>query len=150
MSATPGAKSEYSRGSGLSGRGSGGDFDRFEPPRRRRTALSDGGAGGLILAGALLAALLLLAAEFTTLFEVHVATSSTPVKTVTGGSNHSYAMIPIALLAAALGVGAWRTGSRAALIRLVIAAASAPSKLMARPAIHHSRFSVSCPGICAP
>ena len=104
MSATPGAKNEYSRGSGASDGGSGGDFDRFEPPGRRRTAVGDSGVGGVILAGALLAALLLLVAEFTTLFQVHVSTSSTPVKTVTGGSNHSYAMIPIALLAAALGV----------------------------------------------
>lgn len=115
MSATPGAKDEYSRGSGLSSGGSGGGFGRSEPPAKPRTALSDGRGGGLILAGVLLGALLLVVAEFTTLFHVHVATSSTPIKTVTGGSNHSYAMIPIALLAAALGVAAARTGSRTAL-----------------------------------
>jgi hypothetical protein len=111
----------------------GGDSGRSWDGRRRfsrdgggngngafgpRTALSDGGAGGLILAGTLLAALLLLAAEFTTLYEVHVATSSTPVKSVSGGSNHAYAMVPLALLAAALGVAVARSESRPALLAI--------------------------------
>src|ERR1700736_6009989 len=111
MSTTPRAKTEYSRGSGVSKGGFGGD--RQWSGRRsggggdgafgRRTGVGDRGALGLILAGSLLAALLLLVAEFTTLFQVHLATSSTPVSSVSGGSNHSYAMIPLALLAAGLG-----------------------------------------------
>jgi hypothetical protein len=68
------------------------------------------------LAGSLLGALLLLVAEFTSLYQVHVATTSTPIETVSTGSHNSYAMIPIALLAAALGIGVWRSGSRPALL----------------------------------
>ena len=59
-----------------------------------------------------------MVAEFTTLFTVHVETSSVPIKTVTGGSHHSYALIPIALLAAALAVGVFRDGSRTALVAI--------------------------------
>jgi len=72
----------------------------------------------VIIAGALLGSLLLLVAEFTSLYQVHVATSSMPVESVSGGSNHSYALVPIALLAAALGIGIFRTGSRPALLAL--------------------------------
>lgn len=72
----------------------------------------------MILAGALLAAVLLVVAEFTALYQVHVATSLTPIKTVSGGSNHSYAMLVIALAAAALGIDVWRSGSRPALLAL--------------------------------
>ena len=50
----------------------------------------------------------------------------------------------------ACGCAAASTGSRIALARLVAAAISAPATLMTRPAIHHSRFSVSSPGIGAP
>ncbi len=118
MSATPGAKNEYSRGSGASGGSFGGDFGGSDRPLRGSTAEADRGARALILAGALIAALLLVVAEFTTLYQVHVATSSTPVKSVTGGSNHSYAMIPIAILAAFLGLVASRSGSRTALLAI--------------------------------
>lgn len=75
-----------------------------------------GGAGAVILAGSLLGALLLLVAEFTSLYQVHLATSPTPIESVSGGSNHSYAMIPLALLGAGLGIAVWRTGSRPALL----------------------------------
>jgi hypothetical protein len=118
MTATPGAKNEYSRGSGGSGGGSGANFGGSEPPRGRRTGEVDRGAGGLILAGALLAALLLIVAEFTSLYEVHLATSSVPIKTVSSGSNHTYAMLIIGLAAAGLGVVTWQSGSRPALLAL--------------------------------
>lgn len=75
-----------------------------------------GAVGAVILAGSLLGALLLLVAEFTSLYQVHIATSSVPIESVSGGSNHSYAMVPIALLAAALGIAVWRSGSRPALL----------------------------------
>jgi len=96
MSATPGASSEYSRGSGAS---SGGPAGASGPSGReigRRSEAAGEGARALVLAGSLLGALLLLAAEFTSLYQVHVATSSTPIESVSGGSNYSYAMIPIA------------------------------------------------------
>lgn len=122
MSATPGATNEYSRGSGDSGRdsggNSGGNFGRFGPPGGHRTDELDRGSGGLILAGSLLAALLLIVAEFTSLYDVHIATSSIPIKTVSGGANHSYAMLIIGLAAAGLGIGVWRSGSRPALLAL--------------------------------
>jgi hypothetical protein len=118
MNAAPGASNEYSRGSGTSNGGSTGDSG----PSRRGigppATAPRGGTGALILTGSLLAALLLLVAEFTTLYQVHVATSSTPIESVSGGSNHSYAMVPIALLAAALGIGVWRLGSRPALLAI--------------------------------
>ena len=72
----------------------------------------------MILAGALLGALLMIVAEFTTLYQVHLATSSEPIKSVSGGSNHSYAMIPLAIVAAALAVAVVRTGSRPALLAI--------------------------------
>ncbi|HTX30209.1 MAG TPA: hypothetical protein VMD09_02425 [Solirubrobacteraceae bacterium] len=74
----------------------------------------------MILAGTLLAALFLLVAEFTTLYQVHEAGTSAPIKTVTGGSNHAYAMLVIALGAIGLGVLVWRSGSRSALLALGI------------------------------
>ncbi len=66
----------------------------------------------------MLGSLLLIVAEFTTLFTVHVETSSAPIKTVTTGAHHSYALIPIAVLAAALAVGVLRDGSRPALVAI--------------------------------
>ncbi len=118
MSATPGATNEYSRGSGPSGGGSGADFGGSEPPFGRRTLVVDRGADGLIVVGALLAALLLLVAEFTALYQVHIATSSVPIKSVSGGSNHSYAMLVIAVAAAGLALAVWRSESRTALLAL--------------------------------
>jgi hypothetical protein len=121
MSATPGARSEYSRGSGFSG----GDFGGSEPPFGRRVDQVDRGSGGLILAGSLLAALLLVVAEFTALYQIHAATSTVPVKSVSGGSNHSFAMLVIGLAAASLGISVWRTGSRSGLVALGILGAVA-------------------------
>lgn len=69
---------------------------------------------GLVLAGALLGALLLIVAEFTTLYRVHVAGGGL-AGSVSTGSHHSYALIPIGLLAAFLGFAVWRAGSRVAL-----------------------------------
>jgi hypothetical protein len=57
-----------------------------------------------------------VAAEFTSLYQVHTAASSTPVRTVGTGHNNSYALIPLALLAAALAIGVFRSGSRPALL----------------------------------
>jgi hypothetical protein len=71
-----------------------------------------------ILGSVLVGCLLLLVAEFTSLFTVHLETSATTIKTVTTGSHHSYALIPIALLAAALAIGVFRDASRAALLAI--------------------------------
>jgi hypothetical protein len=81
-----------------------------------RGAAVGGVVGTAVLVGALLGALLLLVAEFTTLFSVRAATSSAPVKSVGTGSHHAYALVPIALLTAALAYGVWAAGSRPALL----------------------------------
>jgi hypothetical protein len=64
-------------------------------------------------------AALLLVAEFTTLFKVHAATSTRAVASVNTGSHHSYALVPIALLALLLTVAGWRARSRPAMAALV-------------------------------
>ena len=66
---------------------------------------------GSVLAGALVGALLLIVAEFTSLYQVHTAASPFPVKIVSTGSNDSYALIPLALLAAVLGYAVFRAGA---------------------------------------
>jgi hypothetical protein len=103
MSATPPeASSEYSRA--------------FPPSR----ALLGIGARvpAAVLGAAILGALLLVVAEFTTLFDIHVSTSSSPIKSIGTGPHHSYALIPIALFAVVLAYGARRHGSRPALLAL--------------------------------
>jgi hypothetical protein len=77
-----------------------------------------GGVLAAILAGALLGALLLFVAEFTALYEVHSASFASPVRSVGTGSNDTYALVPIALLAAGLGIGTFRSGNRPALLAI--------------------------------
>jgi hypothetical protein len=81
----------------------------------------DGALARLILASALLAALLLIAAEFMTLYQIHLANRGTPIQSVTAGSHNSYAMILIGLLSAALAVAAWRGATRPALVAVGLA-----------------------------
>jgi hypothetical protein len=100
----PEADTEYSRA-----HRSSGAADR---PRRG----PDSGAPLLVLVAALAGAALLIVAEFTPLLHVHSsAYGAGIIKTIQTGSNHSYALIPIALLAAALALVARTTGSRLAL-----------------------------------
>jgi hypothetical protein len=115
MNATPPeAKTEYSRGPELPGGGSSPDSARPTAPRR-----AGGGAiGAAVLGGGLLGAVLLVVAEFTTLFEVRSAGSSAVVKSVATGSHDTFALVPIALLAAAMAYGVWRSGSRPALLAI--------------------------------
>ncbi len=71
-----------------------------------------------VLVGGLLAAVLLAVAEFTTLYTVRTTTGATVVKTVGGGANHTYALIPVAVLAVFLSYAVWRAASRPALLAL--------------------------------
>ena len=71
-----------------------------------------------MLGTALLGALLLIVAEFTAVFTIRSAISGNTIKTVSTGSHDSYALIPIALVAAGLAYGATARGSRAALLAL--------------------------------
>jgi hypothetical protein len=123
MSAPPEAEVEYSRGQEpprrrLIGRiaRAAGRNSTVEPGSDRPASgpFSDRFTGRAILAGGLLGAALLAVAEFTTLFEVHATTSAAPVKTVTTGAQHAYALLPIAALAATLAIGVWRERSRIA------------------------------------
>ena len=88
-------------------------------PRGARRELGRGVHLG-ILGGVLLGSLLLIVTEFTALFTVLVATSRHPIKTVTAGSHHSYALIPIALLVVALAAGGLRDSSRPALLAIAL------------------------------
>lgn len=124
MSATPGARNEYSRGSGGSDGVSGGPSEGLGPGGGRPFELpsdaSGGGARGLILAGSLLGALLLVVSQFTTLYVERIATSPTTVRSFGTGANHDYALVPIAVLAGFLGVGVFRAGARPALLAIGI------------------------------
>jgi hypothetical protein len=130
MNVTPsGANTEYSRATGPS-RPAATSPDRGDsgPAGGAAGKLWYGRGGGrgelsrevraAVLAGTLLGSLLLAVAEFTTLFTVHVETSAAAIKTVTSGSHHSYALIPIAVLAAVLAFGVFRDGSRPALLAI--------------------------------
>lgn len=129
MSPPSGTRDEYSRKDGASRRARGAvavpsrgaylahSITRRKPRVKRRFVLSRGLRVALLVGG-LAGALALVVAEFTTLYSVHVVGRSAPVQTVTGGSNNSYAMIPIALVALVLVLAAIRSSSRWALAAL--------------------------------
>jgi hypothetical protein len=62
----------------------------------------------------LLGAALLVAAELTPLLKVRVGPHQTLRSTLTTGAHDSYALLPVAALAAALALAAWRSRSRVA------------------------------------
>jgi uncharacterized membrane protein YtjA (UPF0391 family) len=64
------------------------------------------------------ACVLLVIGEFSNLYEIHVITVT--VKTVTGGSHHGYALLVVALAAAAMAFGAVIGRSRPAAYALVV------------------------------
>ncbi len=64
----------------------------------------------------MLGAVLLLVAEVTPLLKVHSSASRAVIQTVGTGPHQSYALVPVALLAAFLAATVWRTGSRMALL----------------------------------
>ncbi len=98
MNATPPeASPEYSRAQ-----------PRFQVP-----AASTLGGSAMVLAGGALGALLLIVAELTSLYAVSTPARGASIPSVSTGSHNAYALIPIALLAAALAYGAGRHGSRA-------------------------------------
>lgn len=114
MNATrPEAETEYSRAR----QGSEGD----SAPRERRSGGTRGGSSAvlwLVFLGGLIGAVLLLVAEFTPLFTIHSSAYGAPVRSELTGSHQTYALVPIALLAAALTVIAVRSRSRAALFAI--------------------------------
>ena len=114
MNATrPEAETEYSRAEP----GQEGDFERPQG-RLGGTPRTSGGVLWIVFLAGLLGAAVLVAAEFTTLFKVQSNAYGAPVRTEATGAHHSYALIPIALLAGALTLTAVRSRSRAALVAI--------------------------------
>ncbi len=89
-----------------------------EGPARPPVATAPRALRAGVLTGGLTGALLLLVAEFTTLFDVQVATSTTPLRSVSTASHDAYALVPIALLAGFLAYAVWRASSRPAMLAL--------------------------------
>jgi hypothetical protein len=109
--APPEASSEYSRG--VSG------VRRIFGAERRPEAAAARlriGARAVIVGGGFLGALLLVVAEFTTLFQLHISTTTIAIRSEGTGPHHAYAMALIAVCAAALTLLAWRGESRPALL----------------------------------
>ena len=135
MSPPSGTRDEYSRKDGASGRVSGrgraaialsaqtGSPAREEPPVKppisRRLAFPRGLRPAVAVVAAV-GGLLLVVAEFTTLYGVHVVTHVGAIESITGGSNNSYAMIPIAILAVFLALAGIGGGGRWALASLAV------------------------------
>ncbi len=108
----PEADIEYSRGHGAL---NGDSAPPLGPPGGRPRRHSSTIRWGL-LAGGLSGAALLAVAEFTPLFTIHTLAGQTAIKTVQTGSHDSYALLPVALLAALLSLEVWRTRARLALV----------------------------------
>ena len=92
-----------------------------------------------VAAAGLAGAIMLVVAELTPLLRVRTAAAHPRlIRTVSAGAHHSYALLPIAALAAALTCAAWRTGSRPALaaVGLLGLAALAIALLVDLPGIH--------------
>jgi hypothetical protein len=116
MNATrPEADTEYSRGH----RGSEADSGVVEGRSSDRPRASSP-VLWLIFAGGLAGAALLVVAEFTTLFTIHSSAYGAPVHSEGTGAHHSYALIPVAVLAAVLTIVAARSLSPAALVGIGI------------------------------
>ena len=105
----PEADIEYSRGSrALRGRRDASDGAGRDPDLPLRTPL---------FLTALAGAVLLVIAEFSPLLRVHSAAyGAGVVQTISGGSHHSYALLPVAALAVGMAGVARASGNRLALV----------------------------------
>ena len=74
--------------------------------------------GVVILGGGVAGALVIAVSQFMTLANTKVAGNSVPVDTISVGSEHAFALLPIALVVAALAYGVWRVASRPALLAI--------------------------------
>ncbi len=98
--ARPEADTEYSRAGGTPG-GDSGSSRAPSSALRSRVATAVAGVGAL-------GAALLVVAEFTPLLTVRSSASNRVIDTVSTGSHHSYALLPIAVLAGLMIWLAWR------------------------------------------
>jgi hypothetical protein len=104
----PEADIEYSRGTDGSG---------------AHSAASNAAAAGrpsavqiAVLGAGLLGAVLLLVAEFMPLLRVHSSAQAGVLRTTSTGAHQSYALVPVAALAAVLAFSVWRSRNRLALV----------------------------------
>ena len=97
-----------------SAREAASDYSKGIAPHPRDFATSH----GLLAAVALAGAVLLVAAELSPLYTVVVGALETERRSVSGGSSHGYALVLVALAAAAMAFGALR-GARGAALALV-------------------------------
>lgn len=139
----PEAENEYSKGGARPRARSG---RRSPPPRRASRAIA---AIGLVGAG------LLLVAEFLPLYVVHVSSYGAQPSSVSAGSHNAYALVPVAVLAAALALASARRGGVAELwalsalgvIALLIALVGDLPDTRARGITHGLAFASTTAGI---
>ncbi len=73
---------------------------------------------GLLMSAGLAGAVVLAVSQFLNLYGTHIRSRHLLVATATAGSEHAYALLPVAVVAAVLAYGVWRVGSRPALLGL--------------------------------
>lgn len=106
----PEPDTEYSKGpDSFSGAGRGRDAGPAGPSRALGAGILAGGLGG---------ALLLAVAEFTPLLKIHSSARRAAIASVQTGSDHAYALIPIAVAAAVFSFAVWRTRNRLCLLAI--------------------------------
>jgi hypothetical protein len=110
----PEANNEYSRAPRASRRG----LPLRQAADSRALEVHGDGVGSVIAVGAALAAAVLIVAEFTPLLTVNVVGKAAPVSSVTTGSHHGYALIPIAVLVLGLAFALRRGAGRPVLVAL--------------------------------
>jgi hypothetical protein len=122
----PEADAEYSRGAGAFRAAPGSPRRPRRQVRRRRAGTPAArrpdplrpSLARSLAALAALGALILAASELAPLFAVTPAAGGQPVRTVTSGPHHHWALLPLAGLAFLLAVALWRTAARAPLLPL--------------------------------
>jgi hypothetical protein len=119
MSAPPEAKTEYSRGSAILRGLHGWHRRRAVTARAEPEEVPRAAVAGVVVC-ALLGALLVIVSQFTPLYHVHSLPSAAALETVGTGANHAFAPVPLALLAIWFAVAVTATGSRAALLGLLV------------------------------
>jgi hypothetical protein len=81
-------------------------------PRESRPLL------GMLLSAGVAGAVVLAVSQFLNLYGTHIRSRHLLVATATAGSEHAYALLPVAIAAAVLAYGVWRVSSRPALLGL--------------------------------
>jgi hypothetical protein len=88
------------------------------PDRQGRPAGDSRPLLGVLLGGGLVGAVVLAASQFLNLYGTHIRARHLLVATATAGSQHAYALLPVAAVAAVLAYAVWRAVSRPALLGL--------------------------------